>query len=417
MVSHSLLHIPSRIFQTLSIIVLGTIFETIRVNPCAAEESGKKVSNAIGPDQRNRNVMKTSTGPWGTIEYYHFYLEAPVELTSKFRLPSTITRWAFKQSEALTLPALLSKIGLKHELIGRLVTPGRTSADGINLYLFPTRDDVESIPSDVRSKLYAELARNPLNEFYAAPVLFLSDTVEEWAEDSDLPEMIVSKLTALSYHRGKSLAFSDIPLLMSYAESESQAHMIFSKLTRVRTLLARLVIHNDEDISKLIGYWTVSSGGLRHKEIEPLLTAIRRTKGVEYIDLLHVLPPLARKLLYTYVDPKQATLGRFPDCHWTSLNFFNYEPQNFYLDSRLASSAILENFSPVSTPYYYGDILMFMDREKQVIHSCIYLGGDLVFTKNGANISSPWILLQLDDLMQMYPIEEGVIQIVGYRKK
>ena len=184
----------------------------------------------------------------------------------------------------------------------------------------------------------------------------------------------------------------------------------------MRTLLARLAISDHEDIPSLVDYWN-SGLGLRHKEIGPIIAAARRVKGVDHLDLLHVLPPLPSKLLYTYVDPEQATLGRFPDCHWTSLNFFNYEPENIYLDTRLAASAVMENFTPVEPPFRYADVLMFLDANEHAVHSCTYLAADLVFTKNGANITTPWILMQLEDVKKIYSEEEGVVRVQGYRHK
>lgn len=366
--------------------------------------------------ERKHDVTISQRGPWGTLKYYDFYLEAPDSLAARFNLPSPITRWAFDQSVKDSLPKILADAGLDAVAVQRLLSPRRMTSDGPNVFIFPTRQDVESLSSQTRSQFYRVLASNKANEFQASPILFLTDTVAEWAEDSGLPDRIVNVMKSLSYLRGKALAFSDVPLLISLAKSDSEAHLIFRKLTRVKTLLARIEISDDEDLPKLIDYWTVGTG-LRRKGIEPMLLATRQTKSVSHLDLLHLLPPLARKLLYTYADPTQAALGRFPDCHWTSLNFFNFQPQNYYLDTRLAASAVLENHAPVRESFRYGDILMFLDKNQNAVHSCIYLADDLVFTKNGANIMTPWVLMHLDDLKKLYDVDEGVTRIEGFRRK
>ena len=87
--------------------------------------------------------------------------------------------------------------------------------------------------------------------------------------------------------------------------------------------------------------------------------------------------------------------GTLPDCHWTTLNFFNYAPQHYYLDTRNATNALLENFEKVDPPYRFGDVLMFMDTDGFARHSCNYLAADIVFTKNGRNPAIPWTLMEL----------------------
>jgi len=382
----------------------------------AQAQLGAVESLLTKPIRRTHEMTESKAGPWGKLEYYHFYLEAPEHLASKFNLPSPITRWAFDKAKKDDIAKLLKDVGYSEETVQRLLSPRRITMEGENLFLFPSKDDIEKLTPEARSQLYRVLAKNPANDFQASPVIFLTDTVDEWAQDSGLPARVVDKLKQLSYHRGNALAFADVPFLIASATSDKEAHFIFRKLTRVRTVLACLIISDDENLSALLDYWSTGLG-LRRNEIEPLLLATRETEGVSRLDLLHILPPLPRKLLYTYVDPKQAALGRFPDCHWTSLNFFNFEPQNYYLDTRLATSAVLENFQPVKPPYHYGDVLMFLDRDDHAIHSCTYLADDLVFTKNGSNIMTPWMLLQLGDLQKMYDDGEGSIRIEGFRHK
>ena len=146
--------------------------------------------------------------------------------------------------------------------------------------------------------------------------------------------------------------------------------------------------------------------------------AVVKTEGVDELDVLHLLPPLPRKLLYTYPDIDLAMDGRFPDCHWTSLNFFNYTAQSFFLNEKLATTAILERFDKVEPPYHFGDILMFMTENKEAVHSCTYIAADLVFTKNGRNIVIPWTLAHLKDIENLYAEADGrPMRITAYRAR
>jgi hypothetical protein len=109
--------------------------------------------------------------------------------------------------------------------------------------------------------------------------------------------------------------------------------------------------------------------------------------------------------------------GVLPDCHWTSLNFFNYEPHEYLLDPRLATNRVLDDYAPVEPPYTYGDILFFLrESDGDAFHSCLYLAEDLVFTKNGRNQLSPWIFSTIQDVSRVYlSITPGRIQ--AYRRK
>jgi hypothetical protein len=300
--------------------------------------------------------------------------------------------------------------------VAALLEPRRVVKNNRHVHLFPPHAELEALSAEVRASVYALLARNPANVFHFSPVFFLTDSVEEWARTSDIPDDLLLRIKALSYKSGEALVFSDIPLLLSHARGVTEARFIMQKLTRVRTLMPYLEISQDDSLPELLNYWTTGLG-LRRREIEPLLRAIVRTEGVSHLDLLHLLPPLARKLLYTYPDSSMASEGRLPDCHWTSLNFFNFNPEPYLLDTRLATSTVREEFENVEAPYHYGDVLMFIRRDGSAVHSATYLAGDLVFSKNGSNMLAPWLLMRLEDLSKLYNVSSEGTRIEGFRHK
>jgi hypothetical protein len=220
----------------------------------------------------------------------------------------------------------------------------------------------------------------------------------------------------MSYLRGETIAFSDISAILNYAESDSEARAIFKAFTRTRALMVKMELGEESNLDGLLNYWTLGIG-LRRKDIEPLMQSIIDTNGVESLPLSHVLPSLVRKLLYTYPGMDLARNGTFPDCHWTSLNFFNFEPHQYLLDSRLATSQVLENFEPVEAPLQYGDILFFLSNTTgDAFHSCVYLADDLVFTKNGRNVLSPWVIMKLDDVKKIY-LYKGDGRVQAFRRR
>ncbi|MFN5737742.1 MAG: hypothetical protein ACK47H_04085 [Akkermansiaceae bacterium] len=47
-------------------------------------------------------------------------------------------------------------------------------------------------------------------------------------------------------------------------------------------------------------------------------------------------------------------------------------------------------------PEKFGDILMFTPDNSSVIHSCVYIAADMVFTKNGMGTHQPWTISEQD---------------------
>lgn len=358
----------------------------------------------------------TKQGPWGRLQCYYFYLEAPESVVSRAPTPDTQTRWRIPEDEYSEFERLISDTELSNDLVSPLFNPrGVIRRNGI-VNLFPSAALIEAMTQVDRQRIYSVLAGYPFNEFYEYPIFFLGGDVDAWAKDSGLREDLVAVIRHLSYQRGDTLAFSDIPLLLGMAHSASEAQFIKKKLTRTRTVIARLEINGQTDIQKMLDYWATGLN-LRRKELEPLFTATAAQPGIDYLDLLHVIPALPRKLLYTFPGDDFTTHIRFPDCHWTTLNFFNFTAQDYYLDSHLAASAVLEDFQQIEPPFRFGDVLMFVNPGGSAYHSCVYLADDLVYTKNGANPLIPWVILELKDLQRMYNLDLGQGKIQGFRHK
>ncbi|SKA78006.1 hypothetical protein SAMN02745166_00453 [Prosthecobacter debontii] len=391
---------------TLSLLSVALLFFTLPADTAHAQEDNLK------PD----SSFFTKEGPWGKLQCYYFYLEAPDSVVSRAPTPDTQTRWRIPESEFTEFERLISDTELSNDLVSPLFNPrGVIRRNGI-VNLFPSSALLEAMNKIDRQRIYAKLASFPFNEFYEYPIFFLGGDVDSWAKNSGLREDLVAIIRHLSYERGDTLAFSDIPMLLGMAQSASEAQFIKKKLTRTRTLIARLQINPKTDIQKMLDYWSTGLN-LRRKELEPLFQATAAQPGIDYLDLLHVLPALPRKLLYTFPADDFTTHIRFPDCHWTTLNFFNFTAQDYYLDSHLASSAVLENFQQIEGPYRFGDVLMFINAKGNAYHSCIYLADDLVYTKNGANPLIPWVILELEDLKRMYNMDLGQGTIQGFRHK
>jgi len=161
-------------------------------------------------------------------------------------------------------------------------------------------------------------------------------------------------------------------------------------------------------------YW---SADYHRKDSLPLLNAAAEMEHGGRIDLVHLLPPLPRRLAYAYTTPELDRIGQSPNCHWTSLNFFNYTRQNVFIDLKLAASQVLEDYDKVTGPNNFGDILFFLDQQGNAYHSCVFLADNLVFSKNGGNMVMPWIITRLDDIKQLYLHGRPGATIQTYRRR
>ena len=384
--------------------------------PAASPPAGAKSKPAAASKTTatEEQATQANPGPWGKIEYSYFYLEAPEHLVSTVQAPSSTPRWVFTGTTAEALRALFVRAGLPADMQDRWLDPKHLLVEGGTLTIFPDPRDLENITPEMRAVIYPEVAKSPANEFYQNPIYFTGDGVEEWLRDAKLRPELQAVIRSMSYPLGQVQAFSNIAVLLRHAQSDAEVRRLVKVTTRVRCLIANLRIDPGDDIKALAAYW---AGHDDQSDILPLLKSVgERTGGSAKLDLTHLLPPLARQLLYTYPSLVNARDGRLPDCHWTTLNFFNTTPQQYYRDTRLAAKRILEAYTPVAPPYRFGDALLFLDKEGNAIHSCTYIADDIVFTKNGENALQPWVLKKIAGVQQIY-LRTDDERMQGYRLK
>lgn len=354
-------------------------------------------------------------GPWGRIQYQTIYLAAPDTILDEFPLPQPQSLWCFPNSNADAVQALLLKAGIEKDVCDRLLADHRSKRDEEgNLSLYPTLADVEALKPEVRTALYRELAKSQMNVFYHDPAYIPGGNLDEWLVGTNLPDNVVQLIHKLAWKDGITTMFSDFRALLSLAASDSEARRWLKVLTRTRAVIAFLKVDSTDNLPVLKRYW---SANFNRNDSLPLLKAMSDLPGGGVIDLTHLLPPIPRRLAYAYTTPDLDRMGQVPNCHWTSLNFFNYTRQNIYLNLKLAASQVLEDYDTVTDQATFGDILFFLDKDGGAYHSCVYLADDLVFTKNGENNVMPWIITRLDDVKELYLHDHPGAAIQVYRRR
>lgn len=357
-------------------------------------------------------MWKAAPGPWGDLEVRTVYLEPPDSLLAVIAKPNSVTRWSFEQSTPESVRSLLAKVGVPDAVISRLLDPARVVVNGQTVALYPEPADLTALSTEARSALYAELAKYPANEYQRDPVFILGGDVDDWLSSAPLTPQQQELFRRLLWHRAGALAFSDIQALLNLCRGPDDVRNVFRAVTRVRSLIVELRLPLQTDTKAFLDYWTA---GQTDAPRLTFLNAIVQRRSHQTVDITHFLPSLMRQRAYTFPEMELGLKGRFPDCHWTSLNFFNLVPKDYFLDTRLAAAHLIENYNPVDGPYRFGDVLCFLDKGEG-LHTCVYIADDIVMTKNGDSILAPWALMQIKDVDAIYR-RSASTRIRGYRLK
>lgn len=375
---------------------------------CLTARAGLRTAEVLNGEP----VWTSKSSVYGDLVIRAVYLEAPTYLLDLVGKPNSRPRWAFAGGTEASVRALFQKAGLPADVQARLLDPAlRTQIDGA-FVVFPAVEDLIALAPEARAVVYAELAKCELNEFHQNPIFVVGADLDDWLRQSKLNERQKELFRKMAYRRGRALAFSDLRTLLLFSQNPAEVTQVFRTITRTRALVVTLKLPANADLTALADYWTA---GYADADSRPILEAAIQRDSITEIDISHLLPASARRRLYTYPTLDQAVNGRFPDCHWTSLNFFKNAPRAYYLDTRLAAGVLLSQYDRVSPPYRFGDILTFESGDS-VHHSCVYVADDIVYTKNGENMLAPWVLQRMDDVMGIYQPDASV-RIQGYRIK
>ncbi len=396
----SFLRIASALLPLVSVAILCQSFAVAEeAQPASPEEFGR--------------VYHCRPGPWGDLEYYYIYLEAPDRVVEHLNQPEPAPKWNFPGGTVEKVRELFVKAGLSKPLQNYLLAPAHHVFDDGVMTVFPPVPDLMAMTPDQRGIIYEELARSDLNPMHLYPARIYSGDLDSWLAQSELRPELGDAVRKLVYRRGDILCFSDVAAILSMADSAKEVHEFMKTMTRTRSLVLQLNVKSHTDFERAVSYW---SSGERNEEIASIILPAVKTEGMERLDCVHLLPPLARRYLYTYPSEELAISANMPDCTWTALNFFSSTPLNYHADDNMFLTRINEDYDKVDPPYAFGDVLMYFAPEGNAIHSCVYIADDIVYTKNGQNRASPWILSKMTDVRRLYT-QEPAITIQGYRLK
>lgn len=346
------------------------------------------------------------TGPWGMLEVTPIILDYPTSHTPFDFDLEPYRRWVFHGCTADTIRRQLLDAGVTARDAEGLLACLETNAAGDEAILRAPDAIVAGFSPAVRNAWYARLAHDPANQPHVRPFMFRCETIEEWFADSGVTTDVLKKIRPLLYRRDNYLLFSDLQLVPPEITSRFERVALYRALHRTATLRVRVFANDPLTRQAVCEYWGHPN---RVSEIEPLLVAT-----ADGMSVLSFLPPFARERLYTYFESQPNGDEARRDCNWSTLNFFNAQPDNSVTTNVIG--ILQQQYEAITCPTQLGDVVLLFHGER-LAHSCVYIADDIVFTKNGIGTGNPFVLEKLEDVQGRYRCIYGDIRTTFCRRK
>jgi hypothetical protein len=381
-------------------LIAGSAFITGKIISARPKSSAVLAEDVPDPDALDERTSLRQ-GPWGELFTQDISLERPVEyLVDEMKTPQRSV-WTFLRMNTAQVKSLFITNGLTQEQTEKALAPDRVSTQGASTLFKPSPEFVFSLRPETRARLYRAVRGLDVNVYLDWPYYYPKDSIELIYGDARVHPDDLALFKKLVYGGKDAWRFSDFETLMGRVPTLQRRVAMAASLSRQAAVLVRLCVRPDTDIDKVVNYWG-HIPNVRFIDIRPMLEALKGLPRGGTHSLLYLLPPFARERLYTFPLPP-APGEPTPDCHWTTFNFCNVQPDNRFLDPAQCLRYIHETFYKIAEPGVYGDVLLLYNDKDEIIHSAVFLADDLVFTKNGRNYTMPWIIMRISGLHAMYP--------------
>jgi hypothetical protein len=345
------------------------------------------------------SATEIRAGPWGRLEIVDIAI-SPIDIlvpgTPDQPLPTT---WVFENYGPEELKDWIQSLDLTDAQRVDLLNTNAwiVAANGVTLH--PAGETVLGLTPAARLGLYEVLGSCSRNEGYFQPWSMKAALFEDRLAHAGLAAETQQLVRRLAYSKGTRMFFSDVPVILNRLANMEDKRRVMRFLNSASTYLVHLEVSPEADTEAIAAYWGLRG---RRKDLKPILESLTRLPRGGKLDIAHVLPAFARQRLYIYPSPVLAQDGVRRDCHWTSLNFFSLVPDDRFGDSEEATRHILADFYQIGEQPQYGDLALFLLPSGDAIHSAVVLAGNLAFTKNGENLDQPWIIMDIDELRELY---------------
>lgn len=361
-------------------------------------------------------------GPWGTLRYYEVRLAPSTELLEILPVPESRPKWVFGGVTAERISEVIRACNLPEDVrtdLEALFARARPDKDGM-ITVYPPVELVFATPAEFRTRLFPFLRHSIEATEYAQSVTVATRMdPEAWFSAGLIPEPLRRTVLDLVYRRGDGLAISDYGALYHATTDPWQRRDMLKFIYQSPVLVVLLERPRPAEVPGLTDYWRLD----QQKSVGRLLESFAGRSDVAYLDVVHLLPPVARELMNVYMRaPSDAPT---PSCYWTALNFGAERPDPRLLitprvpgsQHALVLKKLKEDYVRVEPPLQLGDVIMYRRlSDGEVRHLCSYVAADIVYTKNGFGSSSPWCLMHWADVDALY-FQPETVERLTFRQK
>jgi len=324
-------------------------------------------------------------------------------------------KWVFGGEDTESLSRFLQGCGLSAAQLGELSNQATWKREGEGIVVSPSETVVRTLSSAAREKIYGRLAKHAENYAQQYPFRFLPDEFNSRFTKEELPGQKLSQFRALCYTNRNTICFADVEVLPSMLSS-NEFEEVVEQLYATPNYRLRLRVYPNDDVERLVAYWGKGSNGRKIKPILESLSRLDDPAGTS-LNISYLLPPFARLRLYTYPKAWSPQDASKADCFWTSMNFFNAEPDDRFLEPAFVRQTIQSEYEVVRGQPTYGDLITIVGPNGDGRHMCVYIADDFVYTKNGRNPLAPWVIMKRGDMLAAFTSPEEQQVIIVRRKQ
>ena len=340
-------------------------------------------------------------GPWVDLEQFPMTIAAPEELLNVEEVEKTPVKWFFKGRTRIDLVKLFDDLQVPAAGREALFGSGSPIGSAQGVLLTPSREAVLALNSRALQGIYDQLGG--LNENENSRWQILSQDLDSYGK-SGISEKTTALLKNLSSPHGKFLLCYCMPYVLSAIPTHEEKVALLKAMTLQHTMLLKLHVTPQSDVYALTEYW---GKAFWSNDVKALLESIRKFPNGNRLNILSLLPLLPKSLLYTYPMPQNPQLGPpvIKNCSWTAFNFFRDPPDPRFSDPNYVVERLKTDYRPLQTDPRFGDVMVLLSPDDELLHTAVYVADGIVYTKNGDNPVHPWMLSTLADLTDFFSVE------------
>lgn len=342
--------------------------------------------------------LEASPGPWGELELSRFLFTQSDEFLPPVPPGFCDPKWFFPNFTIRQAQDLFNACELTDKHKALLLTPSIYQQISNGCFVSPPPEVLLNMSAAARQRIYATLAQADFTSSHFYSFQFEpGDFAERFATSGLSPDKLAI-INQMTFTNAGLVCLADLDVLR-HVLTANDMKIVLKTIHLSRCLLVKLRITPQSDVNALVHYW--GQGGTKAL-VKPLLESLAKSPTTEVLSIALLLPPVPRSRLYVFPHSSTQTNKLREDCVWAALNFFNDPPDDRVLDPDYASQILRHDFKMTREAPAYGDLIVLFDGTGRLVHACVYIADNIVFTKNGMDAMQPYVLMKIPDMLAIF---------------